>query len=213
MNDRTDEFVFVGFWKRVLAVAIDDIIFFPLFYPVSRLVDTWAYEYRTVVPTILWFLLNTSFSILLVVRFGGSPGMLLIGVRIVDAGGRFLSWARALMREVFPLLLIGITGILVLWKVVATFPDDLPHTTGLERGELWYSHGQPFAMIYDVLCFAIFADIGLILFNQKKRAIHDFIAGSYVITKDSYRALGKTSSENEAAPQPNILSLDSTITQ
>ncbi len=198
MGDRTNEFVFVGFWKRVLAVAIDGIIFFPLFFPVSRLVGTWAYEYRTVMPTILWFLLNTSFFIVLVVRFGGSPGKLLIGVRIVDAGGRFLSWTRALRREVFPLLLIGLTGILVLWKVVATFPDDLPHTTGLERGELWYSYGQPFAMIYDVLGFAIFADIGIILFNKKKRAIHDFIAGSYVITKDSYIALAEPHSEDDA---------------
>ncbi len=29
-------------------------------------------------------------------------------------------------------------------------------------------------------------DLGVILFNKRKRAIHDFLAGSYVVTKNSY---------------------------
>ncbi len=47
--------------------------------------------------------------------------------------------------------------------------------------------------------FALLADIGLILFNQKKRAIHDFIAGSYVITKDSYTALAEPHCKDDAS--------------
>ncbi len=62
-------------------------------------------------------------------------------------------------------------------------------------------YGQPFAMVAMVLGLSVYADIGAVLFNRKKRALHDFIAGSYVITKKSYRDLaepedGQLSSES-----------------
>jgi uncharacterized RDD family membrane protein YckC len=38
-----------------------------------------------------------------------------------------------------------------------------------------------------------FVDIGVVLLNRRRRAIHDFIAGTYVITQKSWVAQGAES--------------------
>ena len=81
-----------------------------------------------------------------------------------------------------------------MWKAFTTYPDSPPHTSFLEIGKLMNEYGQPFATIAMILAVSAYADIGAILFNRQKRAIHDLIAGSYVITKKSY---------GECAEQPH----------
>lgn len=58
-------------------------------------------------------------------------------------------------------------------------------------------YGQPFTTIGMILPFSLYIDIGVVLLNRKKRAIHDFIAGSYVITKRSYRLLAEPNLEGD----------------
>ncbi|MCH7920353.1 MAG: RDD family protein [Planctomycetes bacterium] len=210
MVDRTDEFVFVGFWKRVLAALIDAAIGWA-FMPITMPLMTWTITHRNIVPGALWSLVWTTVWLWLVVRFGGTPGKLIIRVRIVDARGTFLSWGRAIRRVIFPSLIMTINSHLQMWKALSTYPDSTPHSSFLEIGELMNKYGQPFAMITMVLGLAIYADIGVVLFNRKKRAFHDFIAGSYVITKKSYRNLaeptdGQLSSESASSASPEEVS-------
>ena len=72
-------------------------------------------------------------------------------------------------------------------------------------------YGQPFSIVAMILAYAIYLDIGVILFNRKKRAVHDFIAGSYVITNKSYRGLaepkdGQLSSAGGPSASPDEVS-------
>jgi hypothetical protein len=53
MIDRTDEFVFVGFWKRVLAKLIDTVIVVA-FFPITMPMTTWAISHRNIAPELLW---------------------------------------------------------------------------------------------------------------------------------------------------------------
>lgn len=62
-------------------------------------------------------------------------------------------------------------------------PNEL---TFLEIGKLSQQFGGIYLILNLILGMFIYADIGAILFNKKKRALCDFIAGSYVITKKSY---------------------------
>ena len=210
MIDRTDEFVFVGFWKRVLAALIDAAIGWA-FMPITMPLMTWAITHRNIVPNVLWSSVWTIVWLWFVVRFGGTPGKLIIGVRIVDVRGKFLSWGRAIRRIIFPSLLININSHLQGWKVCSTCPDAAPHSSFLEIGRLVHEYGQPFVMVGMILAYLIYADIGAILFNRKKRAIHDFIAGSYVITKKSCGELaepkdGQLSSEAASSASPEEVS-------
>ena len=64
---------------------------------------------------------------------------------------------------------------------------ELPNKlTFLEIGKLSQQFGGIYLILNLILGMFIYADIGAIFFNKKKRALHDFIAVSYVITKKSY---------------------------
>jgi uncharacterized RDD family membrane protein YckC len=202
MTDRTDEFIFVGFWKRVLAALIDAGIGWA-FIPITTPLMIWTITHRNILPETLWSLVWTILWLWVVVRFGGTPGKLIIGVRIVDTRGQFLSWGRAVRRIIFPSLVLTINSHLQMWRALSTYPDSAPHSSFLEIGGLLNEYGQPFAMLAMVLGLLVYADIGAVLFNRKKRALHDFIAGSYVITKKSYRELAEPKDRqlsSQAAP-------------
>jgi uncharacterized RDD family membrane protein YckC len=184
MDDRTGVFVYVGFWKRVLAALIDAAIgwvVFPVTLPTMQL----SLERRTVLPMLIWSLLWTVLWLYLVVHFGGTPGKLVIGARIVDAQGRFLSWGKAVLRVLLSLI-ISFNHLLQMHAVVTGYPDSAPHLSLLEIGKLLHEYGQPYTSIGTILALLIYVDIGVILTNPRKRALHDYIAGSYVITRESH---------------------------
>ena len=190
MTDRTDEFVFVGFWKRVLAALIDVAIGMA-YMPIAMPLLFWTMTHRNIIPATLSSIVWIIVWLWLVVRFGGTPGKLIIGVRIVDVSGKFLSWGKAIRRIIFPMLIVSIYQHLRIWKAFSTYPDSFPHSSLLDAGRIMIEHGQLFPMIGMILSFSGWVDIGVILFNRKKRAIHDFVAGSCVITKKSYKAFSE----------------------
>lgn len=186
MVERTRQFVFVGFWKRVVAVLIDVAIGLA-FVPLSRPLLSWSIGHRNVLPEVAWQVAWTVLWLWLVVRFGGTPGKLIIGARIVDIHGRFLHWRRAVLRDL-PSLVSSVLFFLLIGVAISRYPDSAIHTTFTDTVRLMNEYGEPYGSIHRVLDLFIFVDIGAILFNAKKRAIHDFIAGSYVITHASYEA-------------------------
>lgn len=194
--DRSGQFVYVGFWTRVQAAFLDALIGLA-FLPLHFWMGPWGATHRTVVLDVAFYVAWTAFYIFTVIRFGGTPGKLIVGIRIVDSHGCYLRIGRAVRRELFPNLLYSILGVLQAWVAYSRFPESEPHETFLEVGRLVAEYGHPISDIAGVMSFAVLADIGLILFNAKKRAIHDFIAGSYVITKDSYQ------NHQEAAMTPD----------
>ena len=189
MTDRTQGFVFVGFWTRVLAALIDAAIgwaFVPITIPMMR----WTIESRNLLPHIAWSTVWMVVWIWLVVRFGGTPGKLVVGARIVDAEARFLSWGRAILRAL-PALVISMVSLAQMGAVISRYPNPAPHLSFMEIGRLMNEYGRPYSAFGMVLPLFIYIDIGAVLFNRQKRALHDFIAGSYVITRASYHAVAE----------------------
>lgn len=197
MTDRTNDFVFVGFWKRVLAVLIDLAIGFPLL-PITRPIRLWSVQNRNILPYILWWLALEAILLWLVVCFGGTPGKLAIRVRIVDGSGKFLSWGRAVLRIVVPKLISCPVYFLQMGTAVSRYPESAPHTTSREISRLIVEYGQPYSTLLIAFALIGLVDIVVILFNKRKRAIHDFIAGSYVITRKSYLALSGGANDEES---------------
>jgi uncharacterized RDD family membrane protein YckC len=193
MTDRTSEFVFVGFWKRVLAALIDAAIGWG-FMPIAVSVTIWSFEHGNVFPEILWSVIWTAVWLWPVVRFGITPGKLVIRARIVNGGGQFLSWRRAVLR-ILPALIMSMNSFFQMGTAIGRYPERVPQVSFWEIGWLLNEYGEPYTTVAAVFGFFIYADLGVVLLNRQKRAMHDFIAGSYVITKDSYQALA----------EPNVL--------
>ena len=185
MGNQTNRFEYVGFWKRVQAALIDTLLSLCLF-PIHLQLTLWGLENRTIVPELGLAIFWTGLYMGCVMRFGGTPGKLIVGIRVVDARGRFLNFTRAFRRELFPYILCDAVFMLQIYQAYATFPESAPAQRLVDARMIARDYGEPFSTVALYLEFFAILDIVVILFNRKKRAIHDFIAGSYVITKESY---------------------------
>lgn len=192
--NKTDKFIFATFWKRVLAALIDGAISI-IFMPISLWLLNWELNNGNILPGTVWAIANIVVFMWIVKRFGGTPGKLLIGLRIVDAGGKFLNWERVTRRIIFPSLILFILARLQIWKTINTFSGNITELPLLEISRVISDYGEPFSSLVLYFAYAIYLDVGAILFNKQKRAIHDFIAGSYVITEDSYKKLTESVSD------------------
>ena len=105
----SDNFEYIGFWKRVLAALIDGLIGFALM-PVSIPLMKFCFAHKTVLPELAFSIVWTVFWLWLVVRFGATPGKMVIKARIINGKGEFLNWDKAFLRMLFPGLLISINS-------------------------------------------------------------------------------------------------------
>ena len=197
MSCRAESFEYVGFWTRVLATVLDGAICTSVNVSIWFLFDyhRWAVEHRSMMPDLASALFWLSFFIWFVMRFGGTPGKLIVGIRIVDTRGRFLNLNRAMRRELVPNIVMSVAYLMQTYRALATYPESAPRGTFVEIGTLLTDYGQPFSSIATAMSFLIFIDIGAILFTQNRQAVHDLIAGSYVITKSSYANLSESTPE------------------
>jgi len=178
-----DEFKFAGILSRAVAGMVDSAMA-GCVYKLSIPFTLWAFQHRYFLPCILQITAWTLVNLWFVVHFGGTPGKMIMRVQIVDEEGRFLSWGRALRRWAFPFgLFFAVSSLLVEQQVLSTYPASAVPRSSADLGPLMFAFGRPYVMFMMAFSFAGVVDAGIILFNRKKRAIHDFFARSYVINR------------------------------
>ena len=182
----SDNFVYIGFWKRALATLIDALIGFALM-PISIPLMKLCFAHRIIIPQLAYGIVWTVFWMWLIVKYGATPGKMVIKARIINSNGEFLNWGKVFIRMIFPGLLIAINSYLQQWQTMSTAPAETSINSFLEIGQAMNQYGQPFTFLATILGLTVYADVLAVLFNKRKQAIHDFIAGSYVVTKDSLR--------------------------
>ena len=179
-STEVNEFVYVGFWRRIAAYLIDIAILIPY-----ALLSSWfAYASKEgfLICQAVAFLIGIIFEIYLVKRFGGSPGKLLMKMRIAKLDGSPVGYREASVRYsvIFVISLVSSVGLIV---SAFSIPDleyaALTHKTRVMRfrelAPVWY---QPVEIAGSVWVGSEFV---VLLTNRKRRAIHDFMAGTVVI--------------------------------
>jgi len=136
------------------------------------------------------------YSVYLVQRFGGTPGKLIIGIRIRKVSGDPVGYREALLRY-FPEFILGMLMSIALLIPVFHMSDTEYHTLSfMERAkrmvELAPSWYKPLQIIQNVW---VWGELIVLLTNRKRRALHDFIAGTVVVQTSS-----KTLQATAAAP-------------
>lgn len=92
---------FVGFWKRVLISFLDFLILALPGYLLNRLAVSATEQFHTYVPQLIHWGLLAAFNIYMVVKFGGTPGKLLLKVRIIGRDGANPTLKQAVVRDCF----------------------------------------------------------------------------------------------------------------
>jgi len=174
---RFDVRVYPTFGLRLLAVIIDDVTGLALVVGLLWSFDLLAKVFAqptsvrdviaaSMIPIVFHFLMH----IVLVVRFGGSPGKLATGLRIVPVQNVPLTYTHAVLR-VAPVYLN------FLWRMVGATLALSPNSAGGEES-LWWMSALPVVMLLWGL-----ADVSTYYASDEGRALHDHLAGTVVVQK------------------------------
>ncbi len=172
--------IYASFWQRLGAYLLDFLILTPLiaFTVWGSEQSRFFYAYY-LVPSIvfgLWF------HAYLVKRYGGTPGKLIVGIKIVKLEGDSVGYREALLRYCVLLLLATISQVAYAQTTMAMTDAEYFALNWQERAvrmqELAPSWLGSITLLTNIWVWGEFV---VMLTNKKRRAIHDFIAGTVVI--------------------------------
>lgn len=204
MTDFTKKFEYVDFWPRVGAYLLDSLLFFGPLGAVSWWIDSFNLSVRwlTPLPYFLSYLVLTFLPTLyFVMRWGGTPAKLILRMRIVDRQARYLGIGRFFRRDLLHCSFIGMQCVMLflfIQQVDANLASEAKDRISQAYDGHWGTWGQLFPALIMGLLFL--ADALVLALSVRSRALHDFIAGSYVITKRSYDAIHTPAPAPTAAP-------------
>ena len=173
---------YAGFWLRLIAMLIDGFVFLPvvIIYLYSRTIS-WE---TAVIISIPYCFLFALYNIFFLGRWGQTIGKMAVQIKVVQLDGSSIKYGKAFMRHsvdfvfaslssiAFTLALFSMPRIGIVageWKQLnPLFHDSLPW---------WWSWVKAGSDTW------VFSELLVLLTNNKKRAVHDFIAGTVVIRK------------------------------
>lgn len=178
---------YVGLWPRLGASIVDGIIWLPDTALTFWGPDHWRLFYLySLVP---WLLLSGWYFVHLVKRYGGTPGKLLLRIEIRTPDGSMIGYRNAFARVVVGWAL-GV--MIVIGEIAASLQlSDATYfsLTASERNARFVDSAPHWFMAALALTIAwSLSDAIVMLSNRKRRALHDFIAGTVVVHKAATRA-------------------------
>ena len=191
---------YAGFWRRFGAYWIDFIIFLPV-----GLIAIWLFGQSQSAPS-NWLLPGVAigiwFHVYLVKRYGGTPGKLLLRLRIARVDGTAVRYREALLRYL-PLLVMGAllaaAVAIASWELTETEYMNLSwkerHVRLTQLAPYWY---QPIFVLAEMWTWSEFL---VMMMNKKRRALHDFLAGTVVILSDSAQQAVAADASAEVRPR------------
>ncbi len=123
-------------------------------------------------------LLLVFFEVYLVKRFGGSPGKLIMGLRILKTDGMSVTCRQSILRAgpdlIFELLTcIAFASVYSRFVEAERISSAMPNLVAI--GPVWYG------VVSVVQNIWVWSELLVLLTNRKRRALHDFIAGTVVV--------------------------------
>ncbi|AIQ56610.1 RDD family protein [Paenibacillus borealis] len=163
---------YVGFWKRVLIHFVDFLVLALPTYLLNRICVSAAESAESAFPLFIQFVLLMGFNVFMVVKYGGTPGRLILGARIINGDGSYPALKQALIRDCF-LIINGFLAVIVSLN-----------TEELSAVSSSLANWSPLATNLNLLFgWVVVADCLFVVFTQRNRALHDMMAGTYVVKK------------------------------
>jgi uncharacterized RDD family membrane protein YckC len=142
-------------------------------------------------PTLLFSLY---YNVYLVRRLGGTPGKWLAGLKICKPDGSNIGYREATLRFLPELLTSLPLSIGVVVTTLNMTDFDYSSLSGFDRLvhmpiPFWYQSLSIFGLVW------FLSELLVMMNNKKRRALHDFIAGTVVILRDPWSPKAVSSSE------------------
>lgn len=178
----TTENIYAGFWIRFFAWIIDFLILLPLSLLINYVngITIHAYYFTSIFGIVLWL----CYSVYLVKKYGGTPGKLLLGIKIVKLNKENVTWREAILRESVTLIM-GVCSTIFFIYAVSIADITYYETLSWVQKSMYLVSLSP--LLFNIIDWAtniwIWGEFIVLLSNKKRRSLHDFIAGTIVIKK------------------------------
>jgi uncharacterized RDD family membrane protein YckC len=172
---------FATFWQRFAATGIDLLILFPIMFVQARMgaVSKNA-ALALAVPRIF---LAVGYSIYGHGRFGKTVGKWAMGIRVARLTGERIGWREAWLRSSVEMCLAAIVTVGWLMALASTTDAEYYGSGASRYPDNVSVHQPPWAVWASKIQEVWFwSELVTMLFNKRRRALHDFIAGTVVIS-------------------------------
>lgn len=188
---------YAGFWRRFGAYWLDFVIFIPIIA-----ISMWGNEQSRLFQ-LYWLipglLIGLWFHVYLVKRYGGTPGKIILKIKITKTTGEDVGYKESILRYSV-LFIISLVMSFVLLSATLGMTDAQYFSMGwqertaymMEQASPWYSYANIAMNAW------IWSEFVVMLTNKKRRALHDFIAGTVVI-RESVPNKSSQQDDSEAA--------------
>ena len=176
--------IYAGFWIRFGSLMLDFIFIIPVTILNLYLNSLGKNIYFfTIIPN---FLFGLWYNIYLPKRFGGTPGKLLVGIKILRIDGLKIGWKEAILRHIVLLIFTFLNIALTIYCVLKADNSIYLSLSWLKKSQYLTSFSP---LLFKIYAWSsniwIYSELIVLLTNKRKRAIHDYIA-STVIVKGKY---------------------------
>jgi len=174
--------IYAGFGRRFWAGLIDFVIIMLVWYVSIRL--SGHDKALAIAVTILYSILFSLGYVFFNARFGGTPGKLAVAIKITKPDGTHIGWFEAWKRSSVDLLY---TIVFLYFIVAVMIQVDAKQYSAFgfpERNHLLQAyHASWFSVVNVLEQVWYWGEFIVLLSNKRRRAVHDFIAGTVVIHK------------------------------
>ncbi len=180
--------VYAGFWKRLGAAAIDLLVWIPFiifFYYIQSINIPIA-----IVAAVIYAFSFSIFCIFFNLRYGGTLGKLAVGIRVTKPNGEMIEVREALLRSSVDIIFGLLFACFQVFAICQVDSDKYLIAGYMDRVKLIMPHYPEFSNDMNTFSDVWYcSEMVVLLFNKRKRALHDFIAGTVVVQKE-YRRTG-----------------------
>jgi uncharacterized RDD family membrane protein YckC len=175
------EFTYGGFWRRLAALGLDAIIFaVPVGLGILWAESLSRYFWLFILPANA--AIGFFYWIYLVRRFGGTPGKLIMGLRVLKLDGGPVGYWEAILRALPDMIFAVVSDI---GSIIAAFSmtNDAYLSLGWQDLQAVLDNAAPpWCHWIDIANYIwTSSEVIVLLTNRKRRALHDFLAGTIVV--------------------------------
>ena len=175
-----EESVYAGFGRRLGAILLDILITLPFLMGIGYVQGMSQTLYTAGLVVVFIFIFF--YYIYAVKAYGASPGKHIAGIKIVKLDGTDVTWNEAILRSLVDICLMAFGFTIGYLSVMSMSADEYESLTFMTRGPRMQEYSPEMFMVQGILGFVWpFSEPIVLLFNKRRRALHDFIGETLVI--------------------------------
>ncbi|MBB4805994.1 putative RDD family membrane protein YckC [Chryseobacterium defluvii] len=175
--------IYAGFGTRLASLLLDAIILSPLIF-IILFINSFSLDmfFYTIVPNLLF---NLWYNIYLPKQYGGTPGKLIMGMQILKLNGQYITFKEAFLRHLLTLMLTAFSVTLMINSILKADEVTFENLSWIKQSQYLMSLSPVLFTIYSWVSNAwTWSELIVLLTNPRKRALHDYVAGTVIVKKD-----------------------------